>query len=173
VTFTVEVPADAKVFVNGAKTTSTGTSRSYVARGLKSGRTYAFNVRAEYADGERTVTKTKDIRLTAGETGNVVFDTPAEEQPQVATETPTKLTLNVPADAKVVLAGRETSSTGEVREFITNRLAAGTNWENYVVRVTVERDGQPITQERTITLVSGEAQNLSFDFQAEQVASSK
>jgi uncharacterized protein (TIGR03000 family) len=173
VTFTVEVPADAKVFVNGAATTSTGTVRTYAARGLSRGRTYSFNVRAEFAVDGKPVSQTKDIRLTAGETGKLVFDAPASDEQQAANDVQTKLTLHVPADAKVYLSGRETATPGEVREFITTRLPAGTNWENYNVRVTVERDGQTVAQERTITLKSGEAQELSFDLDAPKVASAK
>ena len=46
-TLTVNVPSDARVFVNGAKTTSVGSQRSYVSRGLQAGFNYTYEVRAE------------------------------------------------------------------------------------------------------------------------------
>ena len=37
-----------------------------------------------------------------------------------------------------------TKQTGEIREFATNRLAAGQTWSNYTVRVEVTRDGKTL-----------------------------
>ena len=39
--------SNAKVFVNGKATTSTGRVREYVSRGLKAGSQYKFEIRAE------------------------------------------------------------------------------------------------------------------------------
>jgi uncharacterized protein (TIGR03000 family) len=83
----------------------------------------------------------------------------------------TTVKVLVPADAKVYLAGNETSSTGDAREFTTTKLAAGQSWDNYTVRVTVDRDGKTLTREKTITLRAGDDQELSFDFDTPQVAS--
>ena len=74
----------------------------------------------------------------------------------------TRLTLRVPADAKITLAGVPTKQTGEVREFATNRLAAGQTWSNYNVHVEVTRDGKTYTQDRTILLTGGQSQELDF-----------
>jgi uncharacterized protein (TIGR03000 family) len=167
--FRVNVPADAVVYVNDLKTTSTGPERRYVSRGLEAGRTYTFNVRAEYQRDGRTVTETRVIRLTAGGAGSLAFGQGAgsQESPQVAEKSSeTKLTLRVPADAKVYLSDRETKQTGEVREYTTTRLAPGDAWEDYVVRVTLERDGETLSQERAITLVGGQPQQLEFAFEA-------
>jgi len=82
----------------------------------------------------------------------------------------TKLTLRVPADAKVTLAGAETKQTGEVREFSTTKLAAGQAWQNYTVRVEVTRDGKIVAEERAITLTGGEAQELAIDMGSIQLA---
>jgi uncharacterized protein (TIGR03000 family) len=167
--FQVSVPADALVYVNEMKTTSTGPERRYVSRGLETGRTYTFKVRAEYERDGQTVTETQVIRLTPGRTGSLAFGQGPDSQksPQVAENADeTKLTLRVPADAKVYLADRETKQTGEVREYTTTRLAPGDAWEDYVVRVTVERNGETLSQERTITLTGGQPQQLEFAFAA-------
>jgi uncharacterized protein (TIGR03000 family) len=90
---------------------------------------------------------------------------------QVA-ETPvnTKLTLNVPSEAQVFLAGNETSMTGSVREFATAKLAQGEQWPNYEVRVTLQVDGRTLTKSQSITLEGGQPQELSFQFDEPQVA---
>jgi uncharacterized protein (TIGR03000 family) len=84
----------------------------------------------------------------------------------------TTLKLNVPADAKVTLAGVETKQSGEAREFSTSRLTAGQAWQNYTIHVEVERNGQVLAQDQTITLTGGTTQELSinFDQAAMQVA---
>jgi uncharacterized protein (TIGR03000 family) len=82
----------------------------------------------------------------------------------------TSLTINVPADAKVSLAGVDTKQSGEVRQFATTRLAAGQTWDGYKVVVEMEKNGQTLHEERTIKLVGGEAQELSINFDSTAVA---
>ncbi len=101
---------------------------------------------------------------------NSTSDGPA---PTLATAAPAKtsLTVHVPADAKITLAGVQTKQTGEVREFATNRLAAGQTWSNYNIHVEITRDGKTMSQDRTILLTGGQSQELSFDLGGMQLAS--
>jgi uncharacterized protein (TIGR03000 family) len=161
----VRVPEGAKVFVNGRPTLSTGDRRQYVSRGLASGFTYTYEIRAEAEVDGQTVQDTKVIRLEAGDRIDLAFD--LKSQPE------TSLTLRVPEDATVTLAGNPTSATGDVRVFRTTSLAAGEEWSNYVIRVTVDRDGEMLAREETIALKAGEARELTFDFEAPQVASAR
>ena len=96
--------------------------------------------------------------------------TPASSRMQTASTTTTRLTLHVPEDAKVTLAGVETKQSGETREFSTSRLAPGQTWDDYKVVVEVQRDGRTLSEERVIKLQGGEAKELSVDFQDMQVA---
>jgi uncharacterized protein (TIGR03000 family) len=158
----VNVPAEALVFVNDRPTTSTGAERSFVSRGLASGRTYSYQLRVEFTrDGEQVV-ENKLVRLRAGETIDLSF---GDGQQVAASEAPaTDLTLHVPAEARVTLAGAATTTSGESRTYTTNSLAAGQEWDGYLVRVELERDGQTIVNEKTLTIVGGESYELSFDF---------
>ncbi len=79
----------------------------------------------------------------------------------------TTLQVQVPEDAKVYLAGEEAKKIGSVRTFRSVRLAAGTSWKDYKVEVVVERNGERVSQERTVSLVAGETHSLSFDFDAQ------
>jgi uncharacterized protein (TIGR03000 family) len=74
------------------------------------------------------------------------------------------LTLHVPADAKVTLAGVETKQTGETRQFATSKLATGQSWGDYKVVVESTRDGKTLREERTINLIGGEDQDLAVNF---------
>ncbi len=169
----VSVPADAKIYVNGVETTSTGTQRQYVSRGLQSGNRYAYEVRAEMTRDGSTVTETKNVTLGPGELAGLAFNLDGSKDAPVAagSKTKTKLTLHVPADAKVTLSGHETTSNGDVREFTTTKLAPGTDWKDYTVRVTANVDGREVSKEETITLTGGEDKDLTFDFTSNAVAS--
>jgi uncharacterized protein (TIGR03000 family) len=76
----------------------------------------------------------------------------------------TRLTLHVPANAKVTLAGVETKQSGETRSFSTDRLVAGQIWDDYKIVVETEVNGQPVREERVIKLTGGKAQELSVAF---------
>jgi uncharacterized protein (TIGR03000 family) len=82
----------------------------------------------------------------------------------------TRLTLHVPAEANVTLAGVETKQTGEVRQYTTTKLASGQIWDDYKVVVTLQRDGQTLREERTLKLTGGQAQELSINFDSQLVA---
>jgi uncharacterized protein (TIGR03000 family) len=149
----VEVPADATVYVNGTKTTSQGAVRRYLSRGLAAGQKYEFVVRMATDAGKES---TKVVSLIAGGRSNVSFSAPAES-------VKTSVTLRVPADAKVWLAGSATASTGEVRTFETSSLPTGKTWKGYEVRVATVVDGQERTVSKVIDLASGDRVDLTLD----------
>jgi len=163
----VNVPEDAKIFVNGQATSSTGDARQYVSRDLASGYNYTYEVRAEVIRDGRTVEQVKKVDLRAGETAKVAFDFGSNS----ASAVETSLTLHVPADAKVYLAGNSTKAGGETRVFRTTGLSGNKGWDNYTVRVELERGGRMLTKEETISLKAGQSQELSFEFDGDKIAS--
>ncbi len=70
-------------------------------------------------------------------------------------------TLNVPADAKVTVNDRPTTSTGEFRKFESTGVQLGAAY-GYRVRVEFVRDGRPITEEKEISLMAGQSGALTF-----------
>jgi len=161
----VNVPDDAKIYVNGQVTSSLGELRQYVSRDLAAGFNYSYEVRAEVVRDGRTVEQVKKIDVRAGETANLAFDFNGNASAE------TSLTVHVPTDAKVFLAGNSTKANGETRVFRTTGLNGGKSWEGYTVRVELERGGRTVTKEETITLKAGQSQELRFDFDADKVAS--
>lgn len=164
----VSLPADAKVFVNDSPTTSTGTERSYVSRGLREGLTYTYAVHVEYEEDGKPVSEDKVVQLAAGESISLSFGQgePAKEAASAQAEKPvkTQVKVEVPADAKVFLSGAPTKQTGAERTYVTTRLAPGQVWEDYTVRVEVERDGQTLVREEKLSVTGGGSYELAFDF---------
>jgi uncharacterized protein (TIGR03000 family) len=70
----------------------------------------------------------------------------------------------------VTLAGVETKQSGATRQFTTTKLASGQVWDGYQVVVTMEQNGQTLREERTIQLTGGESQELSINFDSQQLA---
>jgi uncharacterized protein (TIGR03000 family) len=161
----VSVPEDAKVFVNGLPTSSKGAERQYVSRDLQGGYNYTYEVKAEIVRDGKTIEQVKQVNLRAGQTAELAFNFPASESLE------TSLTVNVPEGAKVYLAGNPTNAKGPTRVFRTTGLSAGKAWDDYTVRVEFERDGQVVSEEKTIRLTAGQSQELTFDFPTDQVAS--
>lgn len=160
----VRVPEAAKVYVNGKLTSTPGTYRRYISRGLVPGYRYTYEIRAEIPQGGETLTDRRVIQVRAGEMSQVAFDFDPSA-PQVAAATVnTTLTLHVPEDAKVSLGGNDTASSGNVRQFTTTELSRDQQWQDYRIVVTLDRNGELLKRERTITVTGGEARDLMFDF---------
>ncbi len=153
----VAIPSDARLFVNGNATTSQGTNRHFVSRGLEAGGSYKFEIRAERIIDGQLVEEFKTLVLVAGRSQEVAF---ALVAPNAKAET--VLTLNVPADAQVVLAGNTTKTGGELRTYRTKELTNGQVWEDYTIVVT----HQGITKEKTIRLIGGDELQVSFNFES-------
>jgi uncharacterized protein (TIGR03000 family) len=83
---TVAVPFNAKVFINGRATTSTGSKRQFVSYGLQPGLAYKYEVRAEWIRDGQMFEETKGVILTAGGREGVAlnFNPPAPKEEDVA-----------------------------------------------------------------------------------------
>jgi uncharacterized protein (TIGR03000 family) len=168
VTINVRVPSEAKVFVNGLATKSQGEQRRFVSRGLEPGFEYTYEIKAVVDRDGTPLEETQLVTLTAGQSSDLLafFAGSSETDPVAQATVKTGLVLHVPADAKVFLAGKPTVSTGPVREFATNRLVNGNTWASYPIKVEIERDGQTLTREETVTLAAGEMKELEISFDA-------
>jgi len=157
----VSVPSGAKLIINGLATKSTGARRTFASRGLQAGNRYNYEVRAEIVRDGQTVTETKSVQLVGGQRLDVAFqfDKPAE-----VAKAKTTLTVNVPADAKLFLAGKEMKAAGAVRQFSTMKLTGDKQWMNYPIRVVTTIGGQEISQEQTVSLEAGQSREVTFDF---------
>ena len=169
----VEVPEQATVFINGKETTTTGTVRNFISRGLTTDKKHTYVVRMVVEKEGKPTEKTKTVALAVGQRETVSFTAeakpPLEEIKPAAT--PTNLTLRVPANAKVWLQGRLTTTAGTVREFETESLRDGESWDDYDITVVSEIHGRPWTITRRVTLTAGHDLDLTID-PALQTASS-
>ena len=62
---TVSVPADAELWVDGSKTTSTGSVREFQSPPLRPGQ-FAYEVRAHWTENGRNITQTQKVAVSPG-----------------------------------------------------------------------------------------------------------
>jgi uncharacterized protein (TIGR03000 family) len=58
-----------------------------------------------------------------------------------------------------------------VRTFRTKQLLPGQKWTGYTIQVTSDVNGQSISKERTLDVVAGTTNDVTFDFETVEVAS--
>ncbi len=135
--------------------TDAGASRRYSWKLAASNRIEEIEIRAEVTRGGQLVQQTKKATLRSGGLSQISFDFGTGE---------TSITVNVPNDATVYLAGAKANGSGTIRKFRTTKLAIGQRWPDYSVRVTVERNGKVVSKEQRVLLTAGEANDLTFSF---------
>jgi uncharacterized protein (TIGR03000 family) len=89
VAFSVRTQSSATLWINGAKSTQSGTVREIVSSGLAPGRSYSYDFRAEWtnADG-KVVELTRRVSVHGGERYIVDFTAPPPAPQQVDSTTP-------------------------------------------------------------------------------------
>ena len=167
----VEVPEDAKLFINGSLTSLAGGVRNFATTGLTADKQYEYELKMVVDRGGKAVEQTRTVWLSAGEEQTVSL-TSAEAAVAAETTKPatTHLTLRVPEDARVWIEGHLTSPTGAVRTFSTGAIRNGENWEGYEIRVARVVDGREVAVVKSITLTGGRDIELAIDPSAQSPA---
>jgi uncharacterized protein (TIGR03000 family) len=70
---TVSMPADAEIWFQGTKMTSTGAVREYQSPPLTPGSRYSYDVRARWSQNGHEVTQTQQVEVTAGTHASLHF----------------------------------------------------------------------------------------------------
>lgn len=71
------------------------------------------------------------------------------------------LTVTVPAEAQLTINGKPTSSLGATRVFAAKGLQAGKKYD-FVVKMQTSRNGQPISEEKKVSLAVGDRQQIAL-----------
>lgn len=82
---TMQVPPDARVFVDGMPTRATSEHRVFTTPPLEPGRTYYYEVRVEVVRDGRTLSETQQLVVRPGETASASFASLGNPNPAVQT----------------------------------------------------------------------------------------
>jgi uncharacterized protein (TIGR03000 family) len=75
-TFVVNLPADAKLSVDGAPTSSTSARRVFASPPLEPGGTYTYRLKATIVRDGQTLYASQNVTLRAGQQSEVTLDIP-------------------------------------------------------------------------------------------------
>jgi uncharacterized protein (TIGR03000 family) len=151
-TVVVELPADARLFVDGAPMTLTGPVRVFRTPELQSGLKFSYTLKMEVDRGGRVAADTKVVDIEPGKTTRVRFNEP----PAGGTA---RIEIKAPLDARLVVEG-QAWPTGQ-RSIVTPPLETGKNYI-YTLKLEQERGGRPETLTREVSFRAGEAVTVDF-----------
>lgn len=154
-TIVVELPEDARLYVDGQFADLPSATRSFVTPKLEAGRSYAYTLKAEVVRGGRTLTHEERVIFQAGDTARMRFDEAAFGA------APARVTVRLPEDAKLFVDGVACPLTSATRSFDTPKLEAGRKF-TYTLRAELVRDGQKITENQKVLLEAGKQVNVEF-----------
>jgi uncharacterized protein (TIGR03000 family) len=150
----VQLPADAKLYVEGqAVDLSTG-NRKLVSPNLEPGRDYVYTVKAEAVRDGKTVSQTRQVRVRAGHLSQVDFG-------QLEEAAAARLTVRMPVDAKLFVDDVLSSLTGKTRSFETPKLEPGQTYA-YTLRMEADRDGRTVSESKRVRLAAGKEVTVDF-----------
>lgn len=89
--------------------------------------------------------------------------TSLEVIPEQVQENSGQITIWVPFDAKVLVNGLETKSTGSRRRYVSHGLVDGYRYK-YEIVARIERDGQTREEKETVILSAGSDASVAFGF---------
>ena len=85
---------------------------------------------------------------------------------------PATVVVNLPADAKLTVDGRATTSTSAVRTFVSPALLPNHNY-TYTLTAEVMQNGTPVRQSQQIAVRAGQETRVEFDFATSTVATGR
>jgi uncharacterized protein (TIGR03000 family) len=156
-TVVVNLPADASLYVDGYQIQQ----RTFVTPALEPGWDYSYTVEARATRNGQTVSASKKVYVRAGQTTQVSIDLQSAATARVEATVRSRLTVRLPADARLFVNGQATTQTSATRIFETPPLQAGTDY-SYTLRAEVVRDGQTQSAEKQVSFRAGRPVEVDF-----------
>lgn len=151
-TIVVELPADARLFCDGAPITLTGPVRVFRTPELQPGLKYSYTLKIEVDRGGRVLTDSKVVDIEPGKTTRVRFNEPSAGGTA-------RIDIKAPSGARLVVEG-QAWPVGQ-RSIVTPQLESGKNYV-YTLKLEQERGGKAETLTREVSFRAGEAVTVDF-----------
>jgi uncharacterized protein (TIGR03000 family) len=95
---------------------------------------------------------------------------PVPPPKKTAVSAPATIVVNLPADARLIVDGAQTTSTSDRRTLVTPELAFGATYV-YTFQAEIVREGRTMAQTQQVSVRGGDVSTVRFDFSTQPVAS--
>jgi len=152
----VKAPADVQLSVEDRDLPRTAGEQAFRTPELKPGYVYTYNFKARVVRDGKTVAYTKQVKVRAGESATADFTKLAAEGKDSA-----RITVKLPADARLYVDGRLCPLTSDTRSFTTPELAADQKYY-YTLKAEVVRGGETRTARKRVIVEAGKDIAVEF-----------
>ncbi len=152
----IKAPTDVRIRVDGQDTPRTASEETFTTPELQPGRTYQYVVEAQALRDGKTLTSTKRVTVEAGRQSEVDFNDLGAVTTDVA-----KVSVSLPADAKLYIDGVECPLASAKRTFETPRLETGRQYY-YTLKAQVVREGRTRAESRRVIVEAGRTSTVDF-----------
>jgi uncharacterized protein (TIGR03000 family) len=155
----VQLPADAKLFVDGQPIQLSSSVRNVLTPELLPGQDYYYVVKATVNRDGQTVEDSKRVVVRAGMVSRVDFNgLPAAPNQEAK---PARITVRIPEAARLYVDGVARPMTSTVRTFDTPELEPGQSYY-YNFKVEVSQDGKTRSDDRRVIVQAGKDVTVDF-----------
>jgi uncharacterized protein (TIGR03000 family) len=155
-TVVAQVPDGASLYVDGRQVPLNTNPRSFRTPSLEPNQTYFYTMKAVSVRGDKVVSQTKKVEVRANQTSRVAFNDLKPEGSATA-----KVTVKLPAEAKLTVDGKPCTLTSSVRTFDTPALEPGKSYY-YILKAELTRDGQKREETKRVTVSAGKQVTVEF-----------
>ena len=152
----VKAPVDAQLSVEDRDVVRTAAEQTFRTPELQPGYSYTYTFKARVVREGKTVSYTKQVKVHAGESATADFTKLAAEGKDIA-----RITVKLPADAKLYVDGTLCPLKTELRSFTTPELDAGQKYY-YTLKAEVVRGGETRTARKRVIVEAGKDVAVEF-----------
>jgi uncharacterized protein (TIGR03000 family) len=161
-TVVVQLPEDARLYVDGQLANLTSTTRSFLTPELEPGRQYYYTIKAEADRGGRPLAQEKRIVVEAGKVARVQLNDLGATPTVAVDRSSAEVIVKLPSDARLFVDGQLCPLASDTRTFQTPPLEAGKQYF-WTLKAEVVRDGRTHAESRRLDLMAGTRVTVDFN----------
>jgi uncharacterized protein (TIGR03000 family) len=152
----VKAPLNVQLSVEDRDLPRTSGEQAFRTPQLKPGYVYTYNFTAHVVRDGKTIAYTKQVKVRAGESATADFTKLAAQGKDSA-----RITVKLPADARLYVDGKLCPLTSDTRAFTTPELIAGQKYY-YALKAEVVRGGETHTARKRVIVEAGKDVAVEF-----------
>jgi uncharacterized protein (TIGR03000 family) len=158
----VQLPPDAKLFVDGREVNLTPDIRNVVTPELTPGRDYYYTVKVAAVRDGKPVEETRQLVVRAGEVSRADFRDLGVAKKDAPAARPARITVHIPDGARLYVDGVVKPVTGGKRTFDTPKLEPGRSYY-YTFKAEMGPDHQNRTETQRAVVQAGKDATVDFN----------